>query len=179
MLRLQEVLDSTPPSIANSVNAVGLADVTPAEVQSVARTLCDAQFDPTVTTSWLDERVPTHSVLLLSPATRLLRLADRSCAVRPTSAQEDDYGDAVYDFVAQRADVVPANPVSPTVADPICSFLDSQAGGAVTEAAVDEVIALASRNRIETEDFLPILMEVVGGTCDAWLPIVEEQIRAR
>lgn len=112
ILNLQELMESTPQAIAVDVNALVLASVTADDVASVADNLCRSGFNPTVTTFWLASKVRTQSLLLIGPATRLLRLAGDRCSRGPTDAESEAYRAAVYAFVSPTSPLLPERTVS-------------------------------------------------------------------
>lgn len=172
MANLREVLDSTAPAIADDINVMGLTSVTPDEVRSVATNLCVSSFDGNVTAAWLDERVPRPSTLLMGPANRLLRLAGTpDICTRPATAEEKQrYVATVYEALPS-ATPAPMSLDLPTGTEAaVCEVLSSHAGGAAVEELSEALIGLATRNRVDPGDFLPLVVGIAGGTCDVWLP---------
>lgn len=178
---LQEVMDSTPEAIADDVNALGPASVNPEEVSAVAYNLCVSGFNPDIATSWLDNEVRLPNALLLGPSQRLLRLAGSPgvCAHEATSDESQAYDARVYGYLSLNNVELPQRSVSDETSDALCQVLGSQPGGAAVEEVLGELISVASRNRVDADEFLPVVVETVGATCSQWLPVAQDALQAQ
>lgn len=168
----RELLDSTPEAIAEDVSGLALTHVTADQVRSVARTLCESSFDPDVTTSWLQSLIVTN-VAMVGPANRVLRYAGTPevCSRAPTTDERDFYRAEVYRVLAPMPPLPPgATRVPDGVETVVCDVLGAQGGGDVVGAALNSLLGLASRGRIDAGEFLPFVVEVAGAGCDEWVP---------
>jgi hypothetical protein len=172
---LRELLDSSPQAIAKDVSALGLTPVTGDEVADVADALCDSAFDPDVTTSWLQGLIVTN-VAMVGPANRLLHHAGTPevCPRGPSTGEQDFYRAEVYRALASMPPLPPgATRVPDDVEVAVCDLLGPPSGGDA-DAALDRLLELASRGRLDAGEFLPYVVEVAGDGCDQMLPTALE-----
>jgi hypothetical protein len=172
-----ELLDSTPEAIAEDVSALGLTPVTADQVRDVARALCGSTFDPHVTTSWLQDLILTN-VAMVGPANRLFRYAaaPEVCTRGPTTYERDFYQAEVYRVLEPTPPLPPgATRVPNRVEAVVCDLLDAQSAQSdVVGSALNSLLALASRGRLDAGEFLPFVVEAAGAGCDQWLPTAVE-----
>jgi hypothetical protein len=173
---LQELLAATPQRIADDVNTLGLTQAANKErVESVALRLCIYNFSANVTIDWLQEIKATPSLLLEGPAKRLLRLSGNLpiCPRKPTSEERDNYQRAMSQFLNPMPTFSPSpsGPIPRDVQVQVCQFLDSKGGGAVVETAIEALISTVSRKGVDTDEFIPLLVQIAGISCKQWLPL--------
>lgn len=169
---LPELLDSAPQAIAEDVSALGLTPVTADQVGNVARALCDSTFDPDVTTSWLQSLIVTN-LAMVGPANRLLRYSGtlEVCTRAPNAYEQDLYRAEVYRVLAAAPPLPPGATRLPNrVEAVVCDVLGARGAGDVVGAALDRLLDLASRGRLDAGEFLPFVVEAAGAGCDQWLP---------
>jgi hypothetical protein len=168
----QELLDSTPEAIAEDVSALALTPVTADQVRDVATDLCESTFDPHVTTSWLESLILTN-VAMVGPANRLLRYSatPEVCARGPSTYERDFYRAGVYRVLEPTPPLPPgATRVPNRVEAVVCDLLAQSAQSDVVGSALDRLLALASRSRLDAGELLPFVVEAAGGGCDQLLP---------
>jgi hypothetical protein len=176
----QQLLSNLPPtaeSIAADVQRLYThANITPADVEAQAHSLCSSGFLPFVTMNWIGLRVPQKNLLMLRPAHRLLDLAStpRICTRGPTVAEREQYRRGMFSYLKQ-APVRPAGlPVAPdAVQQNVCGFLQNEAGGQAVEWVL-EAITKAVRRSADLDVFLPAAVEIAAQTCEQWLPLMRD-----
>ena len=169
---LRELLDSTPQAIAEDVSALGLTTVTADQVGGVATLLCGSAFDPDVTTSWLHGLIVTN-VAMVGPANRLLRYSGTPdvCARGPTTGERDFYRTEVYLALAPTPPLPPgATHVPGGVEAVVCDLLDAPGASDAVGTALDRLLDLGTRGRLDAGEFLPYAVEAAGAGCDQLLP---------
>jgi hypothetical protein len=168
----RELLDSTPQAIAEDVSALALTEVTADQVRTVARTLCESSFNADVTTSWLQGLMVTN-LAMVGPANRLLRYSGtlEVCTRAPNAYEQDLYRAEVYRVLAAAPPLPPGATRLPNrVEAVVCDVLGARGAGDVVGAALDRLLDLASRGRLDAGEFLPFVVEAAGAGCDEWLP---------
>ena len=168
----RELLDSTPQAIAEDVSALGLTTVTADQVGGVATLLCGSAFDPDVTTSWLQGLIVTN-VAMVGPANRLLRYAGTPevCARGQTTGERDFYRAEVYLALAPTPPLPPgATHVPGGVEAVVCDLLDAPGASDAVGTALDRLLDLGARGRLDAGEFLPYAVEAAGAGCDQLLP---------
>jgi hypothetical protein len=141
-------------------------------VGTVARTLCESNFDPDVTTSWLQSLIVTN-IAMVGPANRLLRYSGTPevCARGPTTGEQDFYRAEVYRALEPTPPLPPgATQVPSRVAAVVCDLLGTPDAGDAVGAALDRLLDLASRGGFDAGEFLPLAVEAAGAGCDQLLP---------
>lgn len=177
---LHQLLDAAPDAIAEDVSTLGLAPVTAEQVGALASALCESDFDPHVTTAWLDGLVVTN-LAMLGPANRLLRYAGTPdvCPRAPTEIERDFYEAEVYRALEPAPPLPPgATQVPGDVQAVVCDLLDAEADGGTdtTAGALDGLTQLASQGQLETGELLPYVIEAAGAGCDQLLPVAVEAL---
>lgn len=173
---LREALGATPQAIAEAVSGLALTTVTADQVADMAATLCEAAFDPDVTTSWLQSLIVTN-LAMVGPANRLLRYAGTPevCPRGPTTTERDFYQAEVYRALEPGPPLPPgATDVPDRVQATVCDLLDPQGVDDVVGVALDRLLDLASRGPFDAAEFLPYAVEAAGAGCDQWLPTAVE-----
>ncbi|ADB31008.1 hypothetical protein Kfla_1914 [Kribbella flavida DSM 17836] len=151
-------------------------NLTPADVEAQAVSLCKNQFSAFVTMGWMAMRVPQKNLLMLGPAHRLLDLAStpRICTRGPTPVERQQYRHQLFTFLANapvRPSYLPAAPDA--VQRNVCGFLQHQAGGQTVEMVLAS-IAKAVRSSADLDVFLPAAVEIAAQTCEQWLPLIRD-----
>ncbi len=176
---INEQLLARPPSMASSVSAFTLSDVTEADILAAADDLCVSSYNPDVTIQWLEDLTFSDvNILLLGPATRLRITAETRCR-RPASADEvERYEQGINGFfsrvrVPNTGELPTLSSASPT----LCDFLDSRPGGQVLEGALDSVIDSLARRFSGDGAAAAILANVVSYTCPRWIQPVTDFVQ--
>jgi hypothetical protein len=175
---LQEVLRSNPTNIAQDVNFWGSANATELEVRLLASRLCTSSFDPQLTTAWLNAEVQARNWMLTGPANRILRLAGTPeyCPRGPTADEVATYSAAVSRYASPNGIVVPDEAAPSAAEKTVCDFLGHRVGGDAVTAVLEGIVAAASRNRVNTEEFMPLVVEIAGAYCEEWLPTARDAL---
>jgi hypothetical protein len=174
--RVNESLALFPSNIASNINGLGLAHVTAEQVDSVASELCISGYDSSVTIEWIRENVSVVSSMLVGSGNRILGLASKNCLVKATAQQTSDYSAQLWNEFAAGS-LPQLSETLPSAGErAICDVVGSHAGGQAVEGLLGALIDFASRGRIEPDLMLPVVAEVVGGTCSQWLPSVNDAL---
>ncbi|MDP1821081.1 MAG: hypothetical protein Q8K58_14475 [Acidimicrobiales bacterium] len=178
-LDIDALLASLPSNVASSFTTWGAATVpvTAAEIGQIGTDLCYRQYDGSVVIDWVDRRGLRRSMLLMSPADRLLSYTSSPavCNRPPTESESDAYRSTVFAAVSSNLTVLGER--APTSAERnACRFLDSEVGGFAVEKFLDVAIDVAARRQVETGQVLSALVEVAGSTCAEWLPVARDAL---
>lgn len=101
------------------------------------------------------------------------------CAHEATSDESQAYDARVYGYLSLYNVELPERSVSDETSDALCQVLGSQPGGAAVEEVLGKLISVASRNRVDADEFLPVVVETVGATCSQWLPVAQDALQAQ
>jgi hypothetical protein len=173
---VQEWLNSTPDAISRDINTWGLVRTSRQEVLDLSDTLCVQDFDPQVVIDFLQARRTIPSSLLVRPLNRLALMASNRCSLPVTDAELARYGSDIFAYASLSSSMTGMTfPTVPnTLQSVVCGILGTHIGGDIVEAAAQELLSVATRERIQGGVFLGIAAEVAASSCNQWYPLAQD-----
>lgn len=169
----------TSQSVAADLTQFGVAGVEPTDVDALAADLCRSGFNGGVVVQALRARLTDTSALLLVPTSDLLDLAGNParCTAAPSAQQREDYSSTLVSYLIPSLSGRPPAPVLPVSSETqqqFCQILE--AGSDFISGIIDEILQLASRNRVKGGDLLAFTVDVAAMSCSRLLPVAKDAL---
>jgi hypothetical protein len=181
--QLDELLALSPNRIAASINIWSvpwIGSVDGPEVAQLADDLCARGYSAQVIQQWLTFRIKERSLGLLSPLSRLSRLAALRCDRPPTWVEEQLYN-LQLSSILKSSPLVPSRKPPPPVAKPsavmaarFCDTLGRKPVGDAVTFALEGLVSLATRGHADTEEVIPLAVEIASQSCPMWAPLAAD-----
>lgn len=169
----------TSQSVAAGLTQFGVAGFLPTDVDALAAGLCRSGFNGDVVVQALRARPTDTSALLLVPTSELFDLAGNParCTAVPSAQQREDYRSTLVSYlIPGLSSRPPASvlPVSSETQQQFCQILD--AGSGLISEIIDDILELASGNRVKGGDLLAFTVDVAAKSCSFLLPVAENAL---